>query len=104
MKKIAIALTALSLLAAGIGTASAASLQSTTVITPGYSSMGDCNALTGNPANWDTTGIADKLSADGVQFDSIGTFGNCFIVKQTSVDGTKAFQLYDPSTLNPIHL
>ncbi len=96
MKKLAIALTTLSLLAAGVGGASAASYA--------YTSMGDCDALKGSPESWDTTRISDRLKEDGVPFSEIDTFGNCFKVMVLNSDGTKSVQLYDPSTLNLIHM
>ncbi len=96
MKKLVTALTAIALLAAGTATASAG--------TYAYASLGDCSALDGNASDWNTAGITDKLNSEGIAFESIGTFANCFRVQQTNTDGSTSYALYDPSTLNKIHL
>lgn len=102
MNKLATTLTVAALLAAGLGTVTAASAQTTVVASTAFSSIGDCSALDENPEDWNTIGITDKLKNAGVSYDSISTFGNCFKVMLNNDDGTKTLALYDPTTLNLI--
>lgn len=95
MKKIALALATVALLATGISGAYAATA---------YSSIADCSALTGDSSDWSTTPLADKLSAQGIAYDSIGVVNGCFSVVKTNADGSKVMDLYDPTTLSEIRI
>lgn len=95
MKKIALALSTAIVLATGVSGAYAASA---------YGNIGACDPLPGDSSSWSTTALSDKLTEDGISFDSIGIANGCFSVIRTTEDGAKVMDLYSPDTLNKIQL
>lgn len=95
MKKLATALTALTLVVTGLGAASFAAPASA-------ASIAECSSPGDSYSNWNFDMMAAELRDDGVAYSSIETFANCFLVHVTDADGNTGIALYDASTLHRV--
>jgi len=97
MKKPAVALIALTLVASGPGAA--------LVATPSLaaSSMAGALATCSSPgerdSKWNFAMMAGELNYYGIKYESINRFGGCFLVRVENSDGSVTNQFYDPATL-----
>ena len=101
MKNSAKALTAILLLATGVGGAF--------VATPGLAAnsvagaLGDCSPPPRNNYDWRKERLAVGLSNEGVKYESIDLFGGCFLVRTRNTDGKVVNRFYDPLTLHRVY-
>jgi hypothetical protein len=96
MKKLLPTLTAIALVSSALGAAG--------IATPSlaYGSIGECTSPGDHDSDWNFDMMAGELNANGIDYESIAKFGNCFLVREKNPDGSVTLQFYDPLTLNRV--